>query len=106
MEKKIKRIKPNWMDFIILKALSDSERKELMSSELKLFIKQYCEREGIKSVTRIFLHQRLEKLVEWNLIEKVKSVENIYILNPRHVGHVESLCFGFFGIIEKKEGLN
>ncbi len=106
MGEMIKNLKLNWMDFLILKALVSSERKELMSSELRGKLKLYCQSQGLVWVSRIFVHQRLEKLIEWNLITKVKTVENIYILNPEYSGYVASLCLGFFGIIEKKEGFN
>lgn len=100
----IKNLKLNWMDFLIMKALVSSESKELLSSELRRKLKIYCQSQGLEWVSRIFVHQRLEKLIEWGLVKKVKTVENIYSLNPEHSGYVASLCLGFFGIVENKEG--
>ena len=77
MGEMIKHLKLNWMDFLILKALVSSETKELMSSELRRTLKIYCQGHGIVWVSRVFVHQRLEKLVAWNLIKKVKTLSEM-----------------------------
>lgn len=92
--------KLNWMDYFILKALVSTEDKRLSSRELKEKIISYCRAYGVDSASRIFLHQRIEKLILFGLVEKTKSSENIYILRTETQQSTTLLCAGFFGLLD------